>query len=571
MFESKFRVVSIGIAAENKALDSYEVPVAPIEIFPMVDGELVESLDEVDVSGVDQMGVDYTIRLKTSSTVTATWMQMGSNRVTPPDIRRGERLLLWQYADSDKYYWTSMGMDDDQRRLETAIWAWSATPDVAAELDLANNMYSVELSTHGKHITIHTTQENGEPFEYTIQLNTGSGIFFITDQDGNSVQLNSAERIIKAVNSDDTEATINKTTLYGYAKKNVRVRSDDTLSASSGGDMTHYVEGDLNQYVGGNMNVLVMGDKNEMVQGMAGNYHVGGHTTFSDAAVAFDGAGVNMQAGMAGPVDPGAIEDGTYNPDSPDDDSGDDDDSTGDDGEGGDDGVENAKPEALTPEYGLKSTSAVRDKAGRYAALDEEGEIGATPSFYPDDAKPKGYTGKPTQVSDRSGEGRPTGDVSQTTEVGVKVDYNMTLGDTDFTIGDLSKDAVFPHKLAEQGNLTVQDIVWNMEALAEKILRPLQNEFGVYTINSAFRRGSGKSQHHRGQAVDIQVPGWTPSDYMVAAEWITDNLPFDQLIFEHGNSIWLHISFDASKDAQRGSLLTMLNGNYEPGLKNYYA
>lgn len=268
MFESKFRIVSIGIAAENKALDSYELPVAPIEIFPLVDGELVESLDETDVSGVDQTDLEYTVRLKTSSTVTATWLQKGSNRVTAPDVRRGERLLLWQYADSDKYYWTSMGMDDEQRRLETVIWAWSATPEIDAQLDLTENMYSLELSTHGKHITLHTTQADGEPFEYTIQLNTKDGLFFITDQDGNSIQLNSAERIIKAINSDESEITIDKTKIYAYAKDEIKARSDDHFEASSGGIMDVKCEAtmnievavDVNGTVGGNTTLTVGGN-----------------------------------------------------------------------------------------------------------------------------------------------------------------------------------------------------------------------------------------------------------------------------------------------------------------------
>lgn len=575
MFESKFRIVSIGIAAENKALNSYELPVAPIELFPLVDGELVESLDEIDVSGVNQDEVEYSVRIKTSSTITATWLQLGSNRVTAPDVRRGERLLLWQYADSDKYYWTSMGMDDEQRRLETGIWAWSATPEIDDELDLSENMYTIELSTHGKHITLHTTQANGEPFEYSLQLNTADGLFFITDQDGNSIQLNSAERIIKAINSDATEVTIDKTSLYAYAKDNVRARSDDAMSASCGGNMVHYVEGDLNQFVGGNWNVMVMGNKTEVVQGLGGNYHVGGHTTFSDGMVAFDGVGVNMQAGMAGPVDPGAIQDGTKGPSGGsgnDGNSSNGGDSDGNDGsgEGGDVG-ETPQAEQLTPEYGIKATSAIRDKAGRYAALDEPSEIGNTPSFFAEDSKPAGYTGKPLTVSTRVGTTKPTGTVPQTTEVGVKVDYSKVLGNTGFTVGDLSKDAVFPHRIGPQGGLTAQDIVWNMEALAEKILQPLEDQFGPFTVNAAFRVGSGSSQHHRGQAVDIQGPGWSPQKYMVVAEWIADNLPFDQLIFEHGNSIWLHISFDASVGEQRGQLLTMINGRYESGLKNYYA
>lgn len=569
MFESKLRVVSIGVAAENKALDSHQIPIYPVEMMPAGDGEIRETLEETELSGVDKAGVEYTAKINTSSTLTATWLPWGSNRATSPDIRRGEQLLIWQYADVDKYYWTTMGLDDDLRRLETVIYAWSATKDEAVALDLAENMYSLEVSTHGSHITLHTTKANGEPFEYTLQLNTKTGKFFITDDVGNTVTLDSAKTAIQAINKDMTEVTLNKTSLFGYAKKQVRTRSDDVLQASSGGNMTLFCEGDLNQYVGGNWNVMVEGNKTEVVMGLGGQYHVGGHTTFSDGMVAMDGVGVNFQAGMAGPVDPGAIQDGKKVPigSSPSSDSagGNGDGGTGDPGDG------SSASAPLTPEYGIKSTEAVRQKAGRFAALDEPGEIGSTPSFYSDDVKPAGYTGEPVSVSTLSSTEKPTGTVEQTTEVGVKVDYTKLLGATTFTIGDLSAQATFPHKIVEQGGLTPQDIVWNLEALATAILQPLQDEYGLFDVNSAFRVGSGSSQHHKGQAVDIQNGEWSPAKYLEVAEWIAANLPCDQLIFEHGNSIWLHISFDPTKVTQRGELLTMLDGNYEAGLKNYYA
>ena len=558
MFESKLRVVSIGVAAENKALDSHQLPIYPVEMMPAADGEIRESLDEVELSGVDKNDRQYTVKINTSSTLTANWLPYGTNRATSPDVRRGEHLLIWQYADVDQYYWTPMGIDDDLRRLETVIYAWSATPDEAAELNLAENMYSLEVSTHGKHITLHTTQANGEPFEYTLQLDTAAGKFFITDQVGNTLTLDSTKTVLQAINKDLTEVTLNKTSLYGYAKDQVRVRSDNTMQISSGGDTTMFVEGNLNQMVMGNWNVSVMGNKTEFVAGMAGQYHVGGHTTFSDGAVAFDGVGVNFQAGMAGPVDPGAIKDGTKVP------------------IGGTvkkevivEGPDNTIP--LTREYGIKATETVRVKAGRYAALDEQSEIGSTPSFYPDDAKPTGYTGKPIASSNRQSTEKPTGDVTATTEIGVKVDYSLKLGTSNFTIGDLSLNATFSHPVVAQNGLSSQDIVFNMQALVEKILQPLEDEVGEFTINSCFRVGTGTSQHVRGMAVDIQGAGWSSQKYLEIAEWIADNLPCDQLIFEHGNSIWLHISFDPSKANQRGQLLTMLNGNYEPGLINYYA
>ena len=94
----------------------------------------------------------------------------------------------------------------------------------------------------------------------------------------------------------------------------------------------------------------------------------------------------------------------------------------------------------------------------------------------------------------------------------------------------------------------------NMELIAEKIFEPLrQHVGGPIKINSFFRcpelnkaiGGSSKSQHCKGQAMDID----DTYGRMTNAEmyhWIKDNLDFDQMIWEFGNDDnpdWIHISY----------------------------
>lgn len=229
MFSSKMRFFSIGYVAENKQLTTNDIVVVPVEALPLVDGDLRDTSDVLDVSGIDNENKTYTVEITVGSTISCQWLPMGSNRVTAPDVRRGERVMIWQYADVDRYYWTPLGIDDDLRRLETTLFAFSATSDDSEELDPALNMYTLEVSTHGGHITLHTTQANGEPFEYTIQLNTKDGSFFITDNEDNTIILDSAERIIKAINADNTEVTIDKQTIFAFAEKLIEFKCNGKL------------------------------------------------------------------------------------------------------------------------------------------------------------------------------------------------------------------------------------------------------------------------------------------------------------------------------------------------------
>jgi len=118
----------------------------------------------------------------------------------------------------------------------------------------------------------------------------------------------------------------------------------------------------------------------------------------------------------------------------------------------------------------------------------------------------------------------------------------------------------------------------NAKALFENVVQPVREQFGPTTINSGYRGpalneavgGSSKSQHCRGQAVDIEVPGVPNAE---VAEWIEENLDFDQLILEFytpgiPDSGWVHVSYNG--DANRKSVLTAMKENgktvYKQGL-----
>ena len=94
--------------------------------------------------------------------------------------------------------------------------------------------------------------------------------------------------------------------------------------------------------------------------------------------------------------------------------------------------------------------------------------------------------------------------------------------------------------------------VSHLELRCEKVLQPLRDHFDrPVTITSGYRSpelcvaiGSTiKSQHTKGQAADFEIPGVSN---MEVAQWISDNLEFDQLILEcftGGNTGWIHCSY----------------------------
>lgn len=197
---SKMRFYSAGIVAQNKLPSSKEVEITPIEEIPFTDGEISSNVQEVSAKAVDAKGASYESRVNSTVTIKATWLSLSvSNRLTAPDVRRGEMVMLYQFGDTDKYYWTTLKDDIRLRKLETAIYGFSATKDEGAGVD-ENTIYYLEISTHKKLVHFHTCKADGEPFGYDIQLNTKEGYLVITDDVGNYIHLHSGENRIELKN-----------------------------------------------------------------------------------------------------------------------------------------------------------------------------------------------------------------------------------------------------------------------------------------------------------------------------------------------------------------------------------
>jgi nicotinamidase-related amidase len=120
----------------------------------------------------------------------------------------------------------------------------------------------------------------------------------------------------------------------------------------------------------------------------------------------------------------------------------------------------------------------------------------------------------------------------------------------------------------------------NLKRLAEKVLQPVRDHYGKgVKVNSGFRHpevnakvgGSKTSDHCKGQAADIEIPGVANADL---AQWITENLDFTQVILEFytpgiPDSGWVHVSFDPANLKKQVLTAVKQDGKtvYLPGLK----
>lgn len=220
---SKFHIKSIAYAAENLELGSTKLEVSPVEALGYMQGEVTTDRDVMEETGVDAYGNAYTAKIETSNAMVAEWLQWGSNRITPPNIRRGERVLLWQYAQEDKYYWSAMGLDDHLRRLETVTYAWSNTKDEETQKLDPSNSYYAEVNTHSKVVNFRTNMNDGEPHAYLIQLNTKDGCLTVTDDIGNTFGINSAVNQVWLENADKSYVILDRKSIHINAPEEINI------------------------------------------------------------------------------------------------------------------------------------------------------------------------------------------------------------------------------------------------------------------------------------------------------------------------------------------------------------
>lgn len=119
----------------------------------------------------------------------------------------------------------------------------------------------------------------------------------------------------------------------------------------------------------------------------------------------------------------------------------------------------------------------------------------------------------------------------------------------------------------------------SLRLLCEKILQPVREHYGKgVKVNSGFRHpevnakvgGSKTSDHCKGQAADIEIPGIPNADLAI---WIMDNLEYTQLILEFytpgvPDSGWVHVSYDPANLKKQNLTATKKDGKtvYLPGL-----
>jgi hypothetical protein len=249
---SKFKLYSLGTAVDNNDFGLWDIEVTPIEQLNQLDGVLVNQGVSIESSGTDSAGNAYADKAVTSTTIKATWMGLGeSNRRTAPNVVSGEEILIYTYEQTGVYYWTCRHSNNNRRRLETVVMAWSGSSASGEKAMNDDDSYMLEVSTHKKRVLFTNSRANGELSKFNIASDPGVGKFTVADDHDNEVTMDSLENRVTLITGNDCEVTLKGTNL------------DITVP----GNETHTIQGNLNITVNGNALVNVKGNATVTVAG----------------------------------------------------------------------------------------------------------------------------------------------------------------------------------------------------------------------------------------------------------------------------------------------------------------
>lgn len=207
--------------------------------------------------GVDSQGRSYEANVKADTSMRAKFLSDDRNQISIPLLRQGERVMLYRLKGSDEFYWKPLNSDGRLAESDSVVKAYAATnkDEPGGYEGDPEKAYITSISPANKEISIVTSQANGEPCGYFIQVNTKEGAVVVQDTLGNIIQMDSVGHRITLRNADDTLIDLNRQDIKVHCLGNAEFKIGGNLVWDIAGNKEVKIGGNLKEDVGGNSEV----------------------------------------------------------------------------------------------------------------------------------------------------------------------------------------------------------------------------------------------------------------------------------------------------------------------------
>lgn len=259
---TSLKFYSLGIVAQDKVPDDFDIYVTPIEIVPTITGNITDRL-QVTGSNTDSEDNITSIQVEKKKFIKAEWIQYGTfNRLFPPDVRKGMTVAIYNYAGTNNYYWTTLFHEVDLLDKEKVTYFWSAKPQSEPSgKDLLSKGYYFIVDTINQFLRLHTTKCNNESISYDIEVDTANGVLTIKDDKENKIELLSQDGTLNINLNKEFNLNI-QDNIKLTTPKNLEVELDKLSIKNSTGELvdilTKLVQANIDEMHAGNLGALTV-------------------------------------------------------------------------------------------------------------------------------------------------------------------------------------------------------------------------------------------------------------------------------------------------------------------------
>lgn len=188
--EKSKKFYGLGYVVADKVEDSYEIEVYPVEVIPTAEGDLSQK-DSSSLSIQDSQGNNVAVKYDKSNSIPCTWYPNGEqNRITAPDVCKGDIVEIYTFGETDEYFWCVYSHNQALRKREKVLYYFSNKAGTGGD---STQGYFLLVDTINKTVHFHTANNDGEACGYDLLFNTKEGQLSLSDTFNNSIILNSVE------------------------------------------------------------------------------------------------------------------------------------------------------------------------------------------------------------------------------------------------------------------------------------------------------------------------------------------------------------------------------------------
>ena len=251
-----------GIAVCDKAENSRDLKVYCKDLLFLMQGELQAKNIDSTAKSVDNKGVETTSSAMCKNYIDCTYGGdfSCSNRAYPPDVRKGEIVKIFQYGDSDQWYWLGSDRSQSLRKTERARWQVNDTLENDCNLTDENTYYFEMDTRKHKHILFSTSKSDGEEHQYKFKISPETSQVILSDEKQNMFVIDTNKQCITMANEKGSLIQLDGEDINIICKGKITIRSTND-------EITMAAESDITQMTNSNVNINAKSNISENADG----------------------------------------------------------------------------------------------------------------------------------------------------------------------------------------------------------------------------------------------------------------------------------------------------------------